>query len=145
MIMLDHAHTINATKSILKFIKKFNKGRIITVVGCAGNRYKNKRHLIGKIVNKYSDIIIYTEDDPRWENVEDIILEMKNFFGKKNEYYEIINRDLAIEKAISIAKKDDIILILGRGRDEIMHLKDKDIIFNDYDVVMQKLKKYKYQ
>ena len=143
-IMLDHAHTINATLNILKFINKFKKGRIITIVGCAGSRYQKKRKIIGKIVNKYSDICLYTSDDPREEKVSKIIKEMLSFYKKKKEYYIIEKREEAIEKALSIVQKDDIILVLGRGRDNIMHVQNKDIIYSDYDTIISKLKALNY-
>lgn len=131
-VMIDHAHTINATKNILKFIKGFKKGRLITVLGCAGNRYKEKRNIIGQMALKYSDIVIFTMDDPYDEDPNEIIDEMLKNNKRKKKYYRIVNRKLALEKAISLAKINDFVLVLGRGRDEIMHLGKQNIIHNDY-------------
>ena len=132
-VMIDHAHTINATRSILKFVKRVKKGRLITILGCAGNRYKEKRSIIGKIALKYSDIVIFTMDDPYDEEPNKIIDEMlkRNRFSFK-KYYRIVDRKKALEKAIELAKSKDFVLVLGRGRDKVMHLKNKDIIHNDY-------------
>lgn len=136
-VLVDYAHTINATKNILKFIKKHSKKNIITVVGCAGGRFREKRSLIGKIVLKYSKIVILTSDDPRDEDPKDIINEMLSKTKKKN-YYRIIDRKEAITIALKIATKDDIVLILGKGHDNYMAIKDKYIPYSDIEV----LKKY---
>lgn len=133
LVMIDHAHTENAIRNVLKFVRQFKKNRLIVVLGCAGDRYQEKRKVIGKLVLKYADIVIFTSDDPRDENPKKIIDEMlgKNKFTRK-KYYRIINRRLALEKALKIKEDDDIILVLGRGRDNIMHMDGYDIEFNDY-------------
>lgn len=141
IVMLDHAHTENATRNILKFVKRFKKNRLIVIVGCAGERYKEKRNKIGRLVLKYSDIVIFTSDDSRNEKTNDIIDDMlKGNWILKKEYYRIIERKLALKKAIEIANDDDIILVLGRGRDNIMHINSGDILFNDYDELKKLLK-----
>lgn len=137
-IMIDYAHTENATLNVLKFLKKFNKN-IITVVGCAGDRYKEKRKKIGSIVLKYSKFVIFSMDDPRYEDPKKIIKEMIN--NKKNKNYNIIiDRKEAIKKAIQIAKEKDIILILGKGTDNYMAINDKKIFYSDYNTVFELIK-----
>lgn len=133
LVMIDHAHTKNSIKNILKFVRNFKKNRLIVVLGCAGGRYKEKRGKIGKLALKYADITIFTSDDPRDEDPNKIIDDMLNgncLFNKK--YYRIIDRKMALKKAIKLVEEDDIILVLGRGRDNIMHLNGYDIEFNDY-------------
>ena len=133
-IVLDYAHTENAVKNVLTETSGLKKGRIITVTGSAGGREKEKRKKIGKIVTELSDIVIFTEDDPRYEKVLDIIDDMLTDVSKKN--YKIIeNRKEAIYYALSIAKKKDIILILGKGRDNYMAIGDEKIYYCDYDVI----------
>ena len=123
----------NIIAPILKFVKKFKKNRLIVVLGCAGGRYKEKRSRIGKIVLKYADIVIFTSDDSRDEDPNKIIDDMlKGNCTFYKEYYRIIDRRLALKKAIRLVEDDDIILVLGRGRDSIMHLNGYDIEFNDY-------------
>jgi len=134
LFMIDYAHTINATKNILKFVKKYSKKNIITVVGCAGNRYKEKRSIIGRDVLKYSKLVIFTSDDPRNENPKDIINDMLKMTKKKN-YYCIIDREEAIKLAYTMAKKDDIVLILGKGRDKYIAIEDKYIEYSDINVI----------
>ena len=133
-IVLDYAHTENSIKNILSAYSVNKKNRIITLTGSAGGREKEKRSKIGKIVTDLSDFVIFTEDDPRNEDVLDIIDDMLCFVNKNN--YEIIeNRKEAIYYALSIANKDDVVLILGKGRDNYMAIGDEKIYYCDYDVI----------
>ncbi len=129
-IVLDYAHTINGIRSVLEAFKKYK--RVIVVTGCAGGREKSKRNIIGDMIIKNSDIAIFTMDDPRYESVDEIINEM---VGDNKDYVRIIDRSEAINYALSIADKDSIVLILGKGRDNYMAIEDKKIPYNDYDVV----------
>ena len=131
-IVLDYAHTINGIKSILEAFKEYDYDRIITVTGCAGGREKEKRPIIGKMVMNNSDISIFTMDDPRNENVNDIIDQM---VGEEKDYIRINDREEAINHAFNIASKGDVVLILGKGRDNYMAIGDKKIEYNDYDVI----------
>ena len=134
LIIIDYAHTINATNEVLKYVKKYSKRKIITIVGCAGDRYKEKRSIIGKIVLKYSDKVFFTMDDPRWEDANDIIKEMIGKSKKKN-YEIIINREDAIKKALDITNNKYLVLILGKGRDNYLIVKDKKIKYSDISVI----------
>ncbi len=129
-IILDYAHTINGIENILNTFKDYN--RIITVTGCAGGRDHEKRPIIGNVVMSKSDISIFTMDDPRFENVDTIIDEM---VGENKDYIRIIDRKEAINYALSIASEGDVVLILGKGRDNYMAIGDKKVKYNDYDVI----------
>ena len=133
-IILDYAHTINATKSVLEFANQTKKGKIITVVGCAGGREKEKRKEIGKLVTELSDKVIFTMDDPRYEKVKDIVNDMLKEVNVDNYFY-IKNRKKAIKKAIKIAKENDTILILGKGTDNYMAIKNKYKKYNDLNTI----------
>lgn len=129
-IVLDYAHTINGVKSVLETYKNYKN--IIVVTGSAGGRERKKRRIIGDMIIKHSDIAIFTMDDPRYEKVDDIIDEM---VGDEKDYIRIIDRAKAITYALSIADKDSVVLILGKGRDNYMAIEDKKIPYNDYDVI----------
>lgn len=129
-IVLDYAHTVNGTKNILEAFMKFS--RLITIVGCAGGREVDKRNIIGNMVMDASDVAIFTMDDPRYENVSDIIDQMA---GDREDFIKIINREQAINYALSIANDGDVVLILGKGRDNYMAVENKKIFYSDYDVV----------
>ena len=138
-VVIDYAHTTNATLNVLKFYHQFNKN-IITIVGCAGGRYKEKRKEIGEIVLKYSKLAIFTMDDPRDEDPLNIINDMLSN-TKKDNYLKIVNREDAINYAIKNAKDGDLILILGKGCDNYMLIKDKKMPYNDYETVKKYLLK----
>ncbi len=137
-IVIDYAHTTNSTTSVLKFFRKWNKN-IITIVGSAGGRYKEKRKEIGKVALKYSKKVIFTMDDPRYEDPSKIIDDMLSSTTRTN-YLKIIDREEAIKKAIEIAKKGDLILILGKGGDSYMLVEDKKLPYSDYETVEKILK-----
>ncbi len=132
-IVLDYAHTVNGLSSILEYLNKIKKTRIITVVGSAGGREKEKRSKMGKVVLEKSDLVIFTTDDPRYENPKDIINEMIG--DNQGNYIIIIDRKIAIEHALKLANPDDIILVAGKGRDNYMAIEDKHIPYCDYDVI----------
>lgn len=133
-IVLDYAHTINGISNILDTYKD---NYIITVTGCAGGRDHDKRHIIGNIVMDKSDISIFTMDDPRYEDVDSIIDEM---VGENIDYIRIKDREEAINYALSIAPKDSVVLILGKGRDNYMAIEDKKVKYNDYEVIKKHFK-----
>ena len=129
-IVLDYAHTINGVKSILETFKSYDN--VIVVSGSAGGRDKEKRKIIGKTIIENSDVTIFTMDDPRFEDVDEIIDQMAGDF---KDYYRIKDREDAIKYALSIAKKGSVVLILGKGRDNYMAIGDKKIHYSDYEVI----------
>lgn len=132
-IILDYAHTYNGVKCILNSVCNYKK--IITVTGAAGGRDKKKRSQIGNFILEKSNLVIFTMDDPRHENVDDIIDQM---VGKsKKKYLRIIDRRDAIYKALDEADKETVVLILGKGRDNYMAIGDKKVPYCDYDVVSE--------
>lgn len=140
-IIIDFAHTPNAINNILDYANSVKKNRIISVSGAAGERCKEKRPIIGEILIEKSDYVIFTYDDPRTEDINEIINQMlSNVNGKTNKYERIIDRTEAIKKAINIAQKDDIILILGRGNDTTVPIKGQLIHQNDLEDVKKALR-----
>ena len=133
-IVLDYAHTPDAFLKIYPVLKSLKKKRIITVTGSAGGREKEKRGPMGKIVLDNSDIVIFTMDDPREEDVDDIIDDLLSSSDKDN-YLRIIDRVDAINKALSMALADDIILIAGKGTDNYMALGKDYIPYSDLEVI----------
>ena len=129
-IVLDYAHTTNGVKNILESFSNYKD--IICVIGCAGGRDSSKRKDIGSTVIKNSSIAIFTMDDPRYEDVDKIIDDMA---GNEKNYIRIKNREDAINYALSIAHSNSVVLILGKGRDNYMAIKDEKIPYCDYDVI----------
>lgn len=132
-IILDYAHTYNGIVSVIESAKNYEN--IIVVTGCAGGREREKRSKIGKYILENSTIAIFTMDDPRYESVDSIIDDMVSL--SDNKYIRIISREEAICKAFELASKlnNCVVLILGKGRDNYMAIKDEKIPYCDYDVV----------
>jgi UDP-N-acetylmuramoyl-L-alanyl-D-glutamate--2,6-diaminopimelate ligase len=138
-IIIDYAHTPDGLENILKTAREFTKGRIITVFGCGGDRDKTKRPLMGKIAGNLSDITIVTSDNPRSENPNAIIEDILK--GMESENYVVIeNRREAIENAIKIAKKDDVVIIAGKGHENYQELKDTTIHFDEKEIIADIIK-----
>jgi UDP-N-acetylmuramoyl-L-alanyl-D-glutamate--2,6-diaminopimelate ligase len=139
MVIIDYAHTPDALKNVLETISNIRNGneQLITLVGAGGNRDKGKRPLMAQIACQKSDKVILTSDNPRDEEPDVIIEDMKAGLDptEKRKVISITNRTEAIKTAIAIAQKGDIILLAGKGhekyqlvKDEVFHLDEKKII-----------------
>ncbi len=120
-VMIDFAHTPSAFEQILRTIKPIVKGKLIHVFGSAGERDVLKRPFLGEISSQYCDILVLTAEDPRKEDVNKIIAEIE--VGIKREQAEVIripDRKEAIEAAVQMAKKDDLVLITGKAQEGSM-------------------------
>ena len=117
-VLIDYAHTPDGLENVLSSVKDFCKGRVIGVFGCGGDRDPMKRPIMGEIGVKLSDIAIITSDNPRTESplaiIEDILKGVKQEYG---EYIVMEDRRAAIRYAMDIAKKDDIIVLAGKGHE----------------------------
>ena len=131
-------------EKVLKSIKKLKPRRIITVFGAGGNRDKSKRPKMGRIVEEFSDIVIITSDNPRFEDPEDIIKDIKSGMKLEKKTFVITDRELAIEKAICLAQKKDVVLIAGKGHETYQIIRDKIYPFDDIEVAKKYLKKLGY-
>lgn len=139
-VIVDYAHTGDALENILKSINEFKTNRVITVFGCGGDRDKTKRPIMGGVAEKYSDIVIVTSDNPRTEDPEEIIKDIVVGLTKENHIIEV-HREKAIEKAISLAEKNDIILIAGKGHENYQVIGREKIHFDDKEEVIKAIKK----
>lgn len=139
--IIDYAHTPDALSKILETIRDLatSNQRIITVVGCGGDRDKGKRPQMAEIASQQSDVAIFTSDNPRSEDPESIIDEM--LMGRiENNWLRIVDRQAAIKKALHIAQVGDLILIAGKGHEEYQVLKNQTIPFSDRKEVERYLK-----
>lgn len=142
IVVVDYAHTGDALENILQSINELKKGRVITVFGCGGDRDPSKRPIMGEIAQRLSDIAILTSDNPRTEDPHKIIEDvLKGMDG--NNYLVEENRELAIVKAIEIAKTNDIILIAGKGHEAYQILGRKKIHFDDREIARREIVKRK--
>lgn len=142
-IIVDFAHTPNALLGLLKALRKETKGQLIHVFGSAGERDQGKRPMMGEASATYSDQIILTAEDPRFENVEDIIKDIKQGIKSSAKVHEFIDRQEAIAYAVSLAKKDDIVVITGKGHEKTMNFNGRELPWSDFEAVKTALKKVK--
>jgi MurE/MurF fusion protein len=139
-VILDYAHTPDALKTCLLNLKEqFPNKKIIALFGCGGNRDQNKRSKMGKIASNYSDKIILTDDNPRFENPRTIRRDIKKGI-KKNKIIEISNRALAIKDAIKNLKTSDILLVAGKGHEKTQDIGNNKIFFSDKKIILNAIK-----
>lgn len=139
-VIIDYAHTPDGLKNILSTFRECKKNRLISVFGCGGDRDKTKRPIMGNIAAHFSDYAIVTSDNPRTENpraiIEDILEGMK---GAAIPVKVIENRTEAIKFAVSIAQKDDIIVLAGKGHETYQILNTGTIHLDEREVVAEAL------
>ena len=138
-IFIDYAHTPDALKNLLKGLKRNCKGKLLSIIGCGGERDKTKRPLMTKEALTYSDSVIITDDNPRNENPSKIRKEMtKNLreIDKKN-IKEIADREKAIQYSIKLLNKNDFLVITGKGHENFQIYKDRKSFFSDKDTVLK--------
>lgn len=137
--IVDYAHTPDALKNVLETIKEIRTGneKVITVVGCGGNRDKEKRPIMAKIACDFSDKVILTSDNPRNENPEQIITDMRA--GVEPLHFKkvlaITNREEAIKTACALAETNDIILVAGKGHEKYQEINGEKFPFDDMEVL----------
>jgi UDP-N-acetylmuramoyl-L-alanyl-D-glutamate--2,6-diaminopimelate ligase len=141
--IVDYAHTPNALENVLSTINEIRTGneQVITVVGCGGNRDKEKRPRMANIACRFSTKVIFTSDNPRYEDPETIIGEMRHGV-KPHEYKKtmvIINRKEAIRVACNMAGKKDIILVAGKGHETYQEINGTKYDFDDREVLREML------
>ncbi|MAI29169.1 MAG: UDP-N-acetylmuramoyl-L-alanyl-D-glutamate--2,6-diaminopimelate ligase [Rickettsiales bacterium] len=142
-IFIDYAHTPDALKNVLSALKSCCKGKLITIIGCGGERDKSKRPLMTKEALKFSNKIIITDDNPRNEDPRKIRKEMISKIPKKNliNVKEIASRKNAIQYCINILEKDDFLLIAGKGHENYQIIKNNKFFFSDKKTVIEFLSK----
>ncbi len=135
-IFVDYAHTKEAIEKLLKEVKPYVKGRLIIVFGAGGDRDPEKRPLMGKAATKYADISIITSDNPRSEDPEKIISDILKGVENKNYLVEP-DRRKAIEKGILLLKKDDVLIIAGKGHEPFQEINEKKYPFDDRKIAKE--------
>ena len=139
-VILDYAHTPDALETCLKSLTEQFKDRKISIVfGCGGNRDKAKRPMMGKIASQYCDKVYLTDDNPRHEDPKSIRNSIKQNI-KKSKIYEISNRANAINKAIFDLKTGDILIVAGKGHENIQEYKNTKRLFSDEAQILKNIK-----
>ena len=137
-VIIDYAHTPDGLENIISTVNEFKKGRVITLFGCGGDRDRTKRPVMGKCAGNLSDFLVVTSDNPRSENpgaiIEDILPGVKE---SGCDYVVIESRRDAIKWAMENAKKDDIIILAGKGHETYQILNTGTIHFDEREVVRE--------
>jgi len=137
-VFLDYAHKPDALENVLKTVRGFAKGRIVTLFGCGGDRDKAKRPLMGEVSGRYSDFIVLTSDNPRSEEPMSIISAIEEGVKKTGtEYVVIENRYAAIEYALRNARKDDVIILAGKGHESYQEINGGKHHFDEKEIVAE--------
>ncbi|MBN2039896.1 MAG: UDP-N-acetylmuramoyl-L-alanyl-D-glutamate--2,6-diaminopimelate ligase [Spirochaetes bacterium] len=132
-VIVDYAHTDDAVSKLLKSARELGPRRLLTLLGCGGDRDKTKRPIMGKTAVDNSDWVIFTSDNPRTEDPEAIIRDMVKGLNEDN-FETITDRETAIKKAVSMAEKDDIVVIAGKGHEDYQDTGGKKIHFDDHEI-----------
>ena len=122
-VLIDFAHNGVSTESVLKTLRGYNPGRIIAIFGCGGNRSKLRRYEMGEAVGNLAELAVVTSDNPRTEDVMDIIEDIKVGLARtKGEYIVIPDRQEAVNYAVKNAREGDMIVLLGKGHEEYQEI-----------------------
>ena len=140
LCIVDYAHTDDALKNLLQEAGVINRGKVITVFGCGGDRDRTKRPLMGAVVSEMSDLVFVTSDNPRSEEPAEIIKDIVKGI-KKNNYSIQPDREQAIKEAVSIAKEGDTLLVAGNGDEDYQEVKGVRHHFNDKEILRREIKK----
>lgn len=147
-VVVDYAHTDDALKNLLETARPLATGRLITVFGCGGDRDRTKRPLMGAVAARLSDLVIVTSDNPRSEDPEQIIEEIKRGIvmpadrvppkgqqgPRSTPYLAIADRRTAIETAVREAQRGDLVLVAGKGHERYQVIGERALPFDDVDV-----------
>ena len=125
-LMIDYAHNAMSLESLLTTLKEYHPTRLVCLFGCGGNRSKIRRYEMGEVSGKLADLTVITSDNPRYEEPQDIIDDIKIGIGKTDgKYVEIINRKDAIKYVIEHGQKGDVIVLAGKGHEDYQEIKGK--------------------
>ena len=139
-VIVDYAHTPDGLEKVLQTCRRLTRGRVITVFGCGGNRDRGKRPLMGQIADRYSDWILLTSDNPRYEDPAAIMKEIRE--GVTDTFCNMIeDRKMAIQNAVLKADPEDLILVAGKGHETVQYIRDRKIPCDDIENVNTALRK----
>ena len=123
-LLIDYAHNAMALESLLSTLKEYEPKRLVCLFGCGGNRSRQRRYEMGEVSGRLADFTVITSDNPRFEEPQDIIEDIKTGIGKTDgEYVEICDRREAIAYAISHAEEGDLIVLAGKGHEDYQEIR----------------------
>ena len=144
-LMIDYAHNEMSLRNLLETLRKFKPARLIVIFGCGGNRSVLRRYQMGETAGRLADFTIITSDNPRWEDPERIMDQIEDGLrgalcaGEKPSYIKIADRRAAVEYAVSMAEKRDIIVLAGKGHESYQEIKGIRYPLDDRKIVQEAL------
>lgn len=132
-VLVDYAHTPNGLNRLFEFTNQLNVNKRIVVTGNAGERDASKRKYVGKLCADNNDHVIFTYEDPRFEDPYNVVKDLCELIQDKDNYETVIDRQEAIYKAINMAEKNDLVMILGKGNEDYQLIKGEYVDFNDIE------------
>jgi UDP-N-acetylmuramoyl-L-alanyl-D-glutamate--2,6-diaminopimelate ligase len=147
-VVVDYAHTDDALRNLLETARPLATKRLVTVFGCGGDRDRTKRPLMGMVAERLSDVVVITSDNPRTEEPQRIIDEIKRGIpaasqstGRTPDIRTIVDRREAIEQAVELSEPGDVVLIAGKGHEKYQQIGDRVLPFDDGEVARAALAK----
>ncbi|MCL2081594.1 MAG: UDP-N-acetylmuramoyl-L-alanyl-D-glutamate--2,6-diaminopimelate ligase, partial [Oscillospiraceae bacterium] len=134
-VLIDYAHTPDALENVLRAARGFTEGRLICVVGCGGNRDKDKRPQMGRLASTLSDLAVITSDNPRFEKPESIIGDI--LAGCKGGVAAITDRREAIAHALDTAVTGDVVMLCGKGHETYQEINGQKYHMDEREIVKQ--------
>ncbi len=135
-LMIDYAHNAMSLESLLTTLKEYEPKRLVCLFGCGGNRSKLRRYEMGEVSGRLADLTIITSDNPRYEEPQDIIDDIRTGIAKTNgKYVEIINRKDAIAYAIRSGQKGDVIVLAGKGHEDYQEIRGVKYPMDERDLI----------
>lgn len=142
-MIIDYAHNEISMENILKTLKEYNPKRLITLFGSGGDRSRQRRFDMGEISGRLSDLSVLTDDNPRFEDVMDILADIEVGVKRSNgKYIKIPDRAEAIKYCMDNAREGDIIVLAGKGHEDYQIVGDKKIHFSEREVIEEIISKY---
>lgn len=135
-LMIDYAHNAMSLESLLSTLKEYEPNRLVCLFGCGGNRSKLRRYEMGEVSGRLADLTIITSDNPRFEEPQDIIEDIKTGIGRtEGRYVEICDRKEAIAYAIDHGEPGDIIVLAGKGHEDYQEIKGVKYPMDERDII----------
>lgn len=140
-LMIDYAHNAMSLESLLSTLKEYEPNRLVCLFGCGGNRSKLRRYEMGEVSGRLADLTIITSDNPRFEEPQDIIDDIKTGINKTDgKYMEICDRKEAIAYAIDHGEPGDIVVLAGKGHEDYQDIKGKKYPMDERELIRDILK-----
>lgn len=135
LAFVDYAHTDDALAHVLETLRELRPRRLLVVFGCGGNRDRSKRALMGEVANRLADYTIVTSDNPRREDPQAIIAQIVQGMSEGGRHEVVVDREEAIARAVALAQPGDIMVVAGKGHENVQEFASTVVPFDDRDVL----------